>query len=92
MSVVVDPNGFTLSSQTEYLHNKSGNVYRVLYTQALLEKTLEPHVVYTDRHGGHIWLRPVSEFCDGRFTKLVDRRPCGCTYDEVCICDDPDFD
>ncbi len=47
-------------------HVKGGEDYKVVAT-ALIEATLAPCVVYrsikTDKH----WVRPLDEFCDGRF-------------------------
>lgn len=74
-----------------YRHKKTGAVYTVR-CEATIEATMTPAVVYCreDATPG-IWVRPTAEFLDGRFERLEDRRPCGCTYDEACICDDPDF-
>lgn len=80
-----------LAYGARYRHKKTGNVYTVHCT-AKIEATLTDAVIYQreDNTPGR-WVRPVSEFLDGRFERIEDRRSCGCTYDETCICDDPDF-
>jgi hypothetical protein len=78
---------------SRWKHLKTGHVYKVKGT-ATIEATMTPAVIYGREDGddGHgWWVRPKTEFLDGRFERIEDRRPCGCTYDEACICDDPDF-
>jgi len=73
-------------------HLKTGNIYTVHCT-ATIEATMVPVVVYRreDLTPG-TWVRPTTEFLDGRFQRQRDKRACGCYYDEgSCICDDPDF-
>lgn len=53
-----------------HTHIKTKGKYR-LVTHAILEKTLEPYVVYDDEHG-NVWLRPDKEFYDGRFEPIFD--------------------
>lgn len=48
-------------------HSKGG-LYRVL-TQGILESDRSPMVIYDDAKGA-VWIRPVDEFHDGRFTPL----------------------
>ncbi len=76
---------------SRWRHVKTGNVYTV-HCLASIEATNTPAVVYQreDNTPGR-WVRPTTEFLDGRFERMKDRRACGCYYDEVCICDDPDF-
>lgn len=58
----------------EVVHKKTGHHYEVLYI-GRIEKTLELCVVYAaiDKDGfpfddkENVWVRPLSEFCDGRF-------------------------
>lgn len=53
-----------------YLHRKSGHRYEVT-GQAILEKDLTPVVLYhREGSGGPVWVRPLDEFMDGRFTLL----------------------
>jgi hypothetical protein len=47
-----------------YCHKKTGHIYQVLL-MAKLEKTLEDVVIYG--RGRERWVRPLSEFLDGRF-------------------------
>ena len=57
-------NGYAL-----WRHKKKGTIYRIL-TVGLLEKNLEPCVVYTeecDDDVAPVWVRPVAEFLDRRF-------------------------
>lgn len=56
-----------------FLHKKSGNVYEVLHI-AIDEKSLVSNVVYRDIDNGLIWIRPVDEFFDGRFTIVYLRK------------------
>ena len=48
----------------EVRHVKTGRDYIVLCT-ATIEATMTPAVVYG--HGDEMWVRPLDEFCDGRF-------------------------
>jgi hypothetical protein len=80
-----------LAYHARWKHVKTGNVYRV-HCVATIEATMTPSVVYErEDHTPGRWVRPQSEFLDGRFERLKDKRSCGCYYDETCICDDPDF-
>ena len=51
-----------------YRHKKTGGVYQVLML-ATIEATMVPAVVYGSRSSAGIgrWVRPLDEFCDGRF-------------------------
>lgn len=51
-----------------YRHKKTGGVYQVLMT-ATIEATMTPAVIYgaSERGVAHRWVRPLVEFCDGRF-------------------------
>lgn len=48
----------------EVRHVKTGRDYIVLCT-ATIEATMAPAVVYG--RGDEMWVRPLDEFCDGRF-------------------------
>lgn len=50
-----------------YTHVKTGNLYEVLDSEAKLERTCDPVVVYRSVETGKTWVRPQSEFFDGRF-------------------------
>ena len=55
-----------------YRHKKTGGEYWLLYDDALIEATMTPAVVYVARdgkHRGQVWVRPKTEFFDGRFVK-----------------------
>lgn len=59
------------------LHVKSGHLCTVLYRSARLQtgaplSDMEPMVVY--EHDGNIWVRPESEFNDGRFVPIADAK------------------
>jgi hypothetical protein len=61
---------------SDWMHAKTGGLYSVV-TYAMIEATLTPAVVYAGGNGYHadgqtwkIWVRPVSEFMDGRFVRL----------------------
>lgn len=49
-----------------YRHTKRGSVYRLINI-GIQEASLESVVIYSDVHTGTIWVRPASEFFDGRF-------------------------
>lgn len=88
----------SITTQDDYQHVKTGGIYTVIST-ATMEATGELVVVYrrSEKRGDNnpashgTWVRPMSEFADGRFIKMKYRRACGCDIDETCICDDPDF-
>lgn len=57
-------------------HKKRGSVYRVLHRGAILQtdSPLDDYaelVVYQDPKDGRVWVRPVSEFDDGRFETVT---------------------
>ena len=55
-----------------YKHLKTGGVYQVLLF-ATIEATMTEAVVYAARSGDGVvrrWIRPLSEFCDGRFASV----------------------
>lgn len=64
---------------TFWTHKKTGHFYRVL-ASCTVEKTMEAGLVYQRVHApdseddGRVWVRPQSEFLDGRFV------PC-CPHD-----------
>jgi hypothetical protein len=55
-------------------HKKRGGTYEVVgYGEIQTDTPLGDYakvVVYRDETAGHIWIRPVSEFGDGRFEEL----------------------
>ncbi|MEM7472306.1 MAG: DUF1653 domain-containing protein [Pseudomonadota bacterium] len=59
------PNGWFAT----HLHKKGGK-YRVIM-HAVLEADRSDVVIYDDAEGA-VWVRPVSEFYDGRFAPLSD--------------------
>lgn len=52
-----------------FLHVKTGRVYQVV-NLAYRERDLEVVVIYHDESMVH-WVRPLSEFMDGRFQQLA---------------------
>lgn len=50
-----------------YRHTKTGGLYTVLANNALLERSPEPQVVYRSLKDGQVWVRPWTEFYDGRY-------------------------
>lgn len=57
-----------------YLHIKTGGVYYAMY-RATIEADMTPAVVYRgETDGGRVWVRPIAEFCDGRFRRLETTR------------------
>lgn len=58
-----------------YQHVKRGTTYRILYDATLqAEGTLDNErvVVYQCEKDDRVWVRPYSEFMDGRFRVLPD--------------------
>lgn len=51
-----------------YRHKKTGGVYQLLMV-ATIEATMKPAAIYAAKHHGKVerWVRPLDEFCDGRF-------------------------
>lgn len=56
---------------TEWRHAKSGNTYYIVGV-GYDEATLDVVVMYASPKTMLRWVRPISEFLDGRFTKLRD--------------------
>lgn len=53
-----------------YMHKKTGGLYRVMDEKARIESEGmdgELQVVYRHAETGSVWVRPSSEFFDGRF-------------------------
>lgn len=55
----------------KYKHLKSGKIYKVLFT-VIIESDLVPGVVYQSLSTGNVFVRPASEFYDGRFVLEVE--------------------
>lgn len=49
-------------------HLKSGNLYLILHSNCFIEASLTPAYVYKSFKDEIVWVRPYSEFEDGRFT------------------------
>lgn len=47
-------------------HVKTGGLYRIV-AHGLIEADLTPAVIYQAKRDGSVWVRPASEFDDGRF-------------------------
>ena len=56
-------------TEATHRHVKTGGLYRVLH-RAEIEADLSPCVVYQNVESGRTWVRPASEFDDGRFAAL----------------------
>lgn len=52
-----------------WVHKKTGGLYRVI-NHVRIEADNTPAVAYMAVGGGPIWVRPLSEFNDGRFEKV----------------------
>ena len=59
-------------------HKKTGGLYRIVERCCLREADLEPMIVYESLFDAQAWVRPASEFMDGRFRNL--------SVDEVADC------
>ena len=68
--VAIEENRKRAPYLSDWVHVKSGGKYAVQY-HVIIEATLEPAVVYYKRHADprETWVRPASEFFDGRFEK-----------------------
>lgn len=53
-----------------WLHVKSGGLYMILCDTALLEANMSEVIIYKSLWDGSIWVRPSSEFHDGRFRNI----------------------
>lgn len=51
-------------------HVKSQGLYTVI-GEGLQESDLEPVVIYRSLFDGELWVRPTSEFYDGRFRNIA---------------------
>lgn len=51
-----------------YWQHRKGGLYEVLH-HAVNEADLRPVVVYRSLKDNKIWVRPMGEFYDGRFTR-----------------------
>lgn len=51
-------------------HRKTQGLYEVVLSNALIEASKTPAVVYRARSDGQVWVRPVAEFMDGRFEQV----------------------
>lgn len=51
-----------------YRHKRTGGIYQIVMF-ATIESTMTPAVVYGARKSDvpEMWVRPLAEFCDGRF-------------------------
>lgn len=51
-------------------HKKTGGLYVIITDNFQIEATLEQGVLYRNLSDGREWVRPKSEFMDGRFESL----------------------
>lgn len=57
-----------------FRHKKTGGVYRIV-NLAIQEADLTSVVVYANEATGAAWVRPASEFFDGRYEVVLQRPP-----------------
>lgn len=50
----------------EVRHVKTGGCY-IVVCEATIEATMTKAIVYRSVKDGETWVRPLTEFCDGRF-------------------------
>ncbi len=56
-----------------YRHKKTGGLYIVmagLNEDVFIEATATPAIIYKSLQDDKIWVRPISEFLDGRFEEV----------------------
>lgn len=78
------PKGFPFKWQRQrWRHKKTGKIV-IIGAFPLREEDLTPMVYYTEDcdDPGPSWVRPVSEFFDGRFEPVVEQQP-GLELDET---------
>lgn len=51
-------------------HVKSDGLYTVVDQNAIIEATMAPAVCYRSLFDGQVWVRPATEFFDGRFVNI----------------------
>ena len=51
-------------------HRKTGGAYAVIQDNVMIEATMTPGTLYMSLETGQKWIRPESEFYDGRFERL----------------------
>lgn len=68
----LNTNKLTVPCLSDWKHLKSGTRYTVV-AHSLIEATLEPCVIYIEAGNvdGVSWVRPTSEFIDGRFARSL---------------------
>lgn len=57
--------------ESQWMHRERGSFYWV-QTVGIREEDGEPLVVYRDSDAGTCWVRPASEFLDGRFIRVAE--------------------
>lgn len=70
MSDEIGPVATEIDTGTRWRHRKGGE-YTVIGV-GRIEADLSPVIVYRDDKLGRVWVRPVGEFEDGRFTQIPD--------------------
>ncbi len=68
MTITVGPQRVTKLFPGQVYRHRKGGEYRVLLLLGTQEATLEPVVIYASTENSRVWVRPVTEFLDGRFT------------------------
>jgi hypothetical protein len=59
-----------IEAHTLWRHKKTGGIYQIV-TLAKIEATMQNAVVYRSIEHHGTWVRPVSEFLDGRFERVL---------------------
>ncbi len=59
------------AKSTVWIHKKTQGLYIIIDMDANIEATMEKAVVYKSLADGQVWVRPTSEFFDGRFENLT---------------------
>lgn len=70
-----------------YVHKKRGTVYEPVGVGTIqCDRPIADYdavMIYRDPYSGHLWVRPVAEFNDGRFVEVADTYGAGETSQRV---------
>lgn len=74
---MINPEEKIGGNNTLWKHKHNDHIYKIIsYRFCRIEATNEPAVVYTRADGKEKtrWIRPLSEFLDGRFQRVLNEK------------------